>query len=145
MAQAMIDYQTYSQYPKPNRVEEDRDMQTLLDIFSEETGSQQDQDFFQDDKDVQKNNQRKSQIQTSAIPQLKQETRNLLTNVLYRRYKQKDITNASFIIDILSFFVQIYNPIGLERKLERENEKQYINDVGYLSATCFHLLYLFER
>ena len=73
MAQAMIDYQTYSPYPKPNRVEEDRDMQTLLDIFSEEIESQQDQDFFQDDKDVQKKNQRKSQIQTSAIPQLKQE------------------------------------------------------------------------
>ena len=46
MAQAMIDYQTYSQYPKPNRVEEDRDMQTLLDIFSEEIESQQHQDFF---------------------------------------------------------------------------------------------------
>ena len=73
MAQAMIDYQTYSPYPKPNRVEEDRDMQTLLDIFSEEIESQQDQDFFQDDKDVQKKNQRKSQIQTSAIAQLKQE------------------------------------------------------------------------
>ena len=70
----MIDYQIYSQYPKPNRVEEDKDMQTLMDIFSEEIGSQQDQDFFQDDKDAQnKKKQRKSQIQTSAIPQLKQE------------------------------------------------------------------------
>ena len=59
MAQAMIDYQTYSQYPKPNRVEEDKDMQTLLDTFSEEIGSQQDQNFFQDDKDVQKNNNAK--------------------------------------------------------------------------------------
>ena len=59
MAQAMIDYQTYSQYPKPNRVEENKDMQTLLDTFSEEIGSQQDQNFFQDDKDVQKNNNAK--------------------------------------------------------------------------------------
>ena len=59
MAQAMIDYQTYSQYPKPNRVEEDKDMQTLLDTFSEEIGSQQDQNFFQDDKDVQKKNNTK--------------------------------------------------------------------------------------
>ena len=56
MAQAMIDYQTHSQYPKPNRVEEDKDM---LDTFSEEIGSQQDQNFFQDDKDVQKNNNTK--------------------------------------------------------------------------------------
>ena len=56
MAQAMIDYQTHSQYPNPNRVEEDKDM---LDTFSEEIGSQQDQNFFQDDKDVQKNNNAK--------------------------------------------------------------------------------------
>ena len=56
MAQAMIDYQTHSQYPKPNRVEEDKDM---LDTFSEEIGSQQDQNFFQDDKDVKKNNNAK--------------------------------------------------------------------------------------
>ena len=69
MAQAMIDYQTYSQYPKSNRVEDDKDMQTLLDTFSEEIGSQQDQDFFQD-MDVKKN---KNQIQATAIPKLKPE------------------------------------------------------------------------
>ena len=141
----MIDYQIYSQYPKPNRVEEDKDMQTLMDIFSEEIGSQQDQDFFQDDKDAQNKKNKNKEKPNSNFSNTAVKTRNLLTNVLYRRYKQKYITNASFIIDILSFFVQIYNPIGLERKLERENEKQYINDVGYLSATCFHLLYLFER
>ena len=67
MAQAMIDYQTYSQYPQPNsRVEEDKDMQTLLDTFSEEIGSPQDQDFSQGHKDVQKN-----QIQIIAVLKLK--------------------------------------------------------------------------
>ena len=35
-------------------------LQTLLDTFSEEIGSQQDQDFFQDDKDVQKKIKAKS-------------------------------------------------------------------------------------
>ena len=55
MAQAMIDYQTYSQYPKPNRVEEDKEMQTLVDTLSEVIGSQQDQGFFQDNKDIKKN------------------------------------------------------------------------------------------
>ena len=74
MAQAMIDYQTYCQYPKLNRVEEDKDMQTLLDTFSEEIGSQQDQNFFQDDKGVQKKKQqRKNQLKTTKIPKLKQE------------------------------------------------------------------------
>ena len=90
MAQAMIDYQTYSPYPKPNRVEEDRDMQTLLDIFSEEIESQQDQDFFQDDKDVQKKKPKEESNSNFSNTTVK--TRNLLTNVLYRRYKQKDIT-----------------------------------------------------
>ena len=55
MAQAMIDYQTYSQYPKPNRVEEDKEMQTLVDTLSEVIGSQQDQGFFQHNKDIKKN------------------------------------------------------------------------------------------
>ena len=44
-------------------------MQTLLDTFSEEIGSQQDQDFFQD-MDVKKN---KNQIQATAVPKLKPE------------------------------------------------------------------------
>ena len=60
MAQAMIDQQIYSQYPKSNRVEEDNNMQTLLDTFSEEIGSQQDQDFFQDDNDIQKSKSKSS-------------------------------------------------------------------------------------
>ena len=55
MAQAMIDYQMYSQYPKPNRVEVDKEMQTLVDTLSEVIGSQQDQGFFQDNKDIKKN------------------------------------------------------------------------------------------
>ena len=50
----------------------------------------------------------------------------MLTNVSYRRYKQKDFNNASFIIDILSFIVQNFNPIGLERKFELENDRVYV-------------------
>ena len=106
----MIDYQAYSQYPKPNRVEEEKDMQTLMDIFSEEIGSQQDQDFFQDDKDAQNKKTKTKEKRNSNFSNTAVKTRNLLTNVLYRRYKQKDITNASFIIDILSFIVQNFNP-----------------------------------
>ena len=73
MAQAMIDYQTYSQYSKLNRVDEDKDMQTLLDTFSKEIGSQQDQNFFQYNKDFKKKKQSHNQVQTTAIPKLKQE------------------------------------------------------------------------
>ena len=56
----MIDRQIYSQYPKSNRVEEDSDMQTLLDTFSEEIGSQQDQNSIQDDNDIQKSKSKSS-------------------------------------------------------------------------------------
>ena len=52
----------------------------------------------------------------------KVKTRNLLTNVSYRRFKQSDFNKNSFIIDILSFLVQNFNPINLERKLDIEKE-----------------------
>ena len=52
----------------------------------------------------------------------KVKTRNLLTNVSYRRFKQSDFMKNSFIIDILSFLVQNFNPINLERKLDIEKE-----------------------
>ena len=43
-----------------------------------------------------------------------------------RRYKQQDFNNASFIIDILSFIVQNFNPINLDRKLDNENKRLYV-------------------
>ena len=46
-----------------------------------------------------------------------------MTNVSYRRFKQKDFDKASFIIDILSFIVQYFTPINLNRKLDNENDK----------------------
>ena len=45
-------------------------------------------------------------------------TRNLLTNVSYRRVKQSDFSKSGFIIDILSFLLQNFNPINLDRKLD---------------------------
>ena len=53
-------------------------------------------------------------------------TKNLLTNVLYRRFKQSDFNKNSFIIDILSFLVQTFNPINLERKLDIEKERDIV-------------------
>ena len=121
MAQAMIDYQTYCQYPKLNKAEKEKDMQTLLDTFSEEIRSKQDQDFFQDDNDVKKKAKIKSDYSNTKV-----KARNLLTNVSYRRYKQKVFNNASFITDILSVIVQNFKSIGLDRKFEIENERLYV-------------------
>ena len=50
----------------------------------------------------------------------------MLTNVSYRRFKQSDFKNQSFIIDILSFLVQNFNPINLDIKLDIEQERDMI-------------------
>ena len=51
----------------------------------------------------------------------KVKTRNLLTNVSYRRFKQTDF-NKKIIVDIMSFLTQNFNPINLDRKLDSEKE-----------------------
>ena len=56
----------------------------------------------------------------------KVKTRDLLTNVSYRRFKQSDFDKDSFIIDILSFLVQNFNSINLERKLDLVKERDMI-------------------
>ena len=63
----------------------------------------------------------------------KVKTRNLLTNVSYRRFKQSDFMKNSFIIDILSFLVQNFNPINLERKLDIGKE---FNMVKFVWDEC---------
>ena len=50
----------------------------------------------------------------------------MLTNVYYRRFKQSDFNNQSFIIDILSFLVQNFNLINLDMKLDIEKEQDMI-------------------
>ena len=94
-----------------------------MNTFSEKIENQQDQDFVQDDNNVPKKKKKKRNSTTAAQ---KFKARNLLTNVSYRRYKQKDFNNASFIIDILSFLVQNFTPINLDRKLDNENERLYV-------------------
>ena len=47
----------------------------------------------------------------------KVKTRNLLTNVFYRRFKQSNFKKDSFIIDILSYLLQ---------KLENEKERDMV-------------------
>ena len=79
MAQAMTDFQKFSQFQSQSRVEQEKDMQTLLSTFSEEIGSQQDPDFFQDDIDVPKKKKKlkvKNQLQNQIITaqKLKRET-----------------------------------------------------------------------
>ena len=71
MAQAMIDFQNFSQFQSQNRVEQEKDMQTLLNTFSEKIESQQGQDSFQDDNNVPKKKKKKMQNPTTAAQKLK--------------------------------------------------------------------------
>ena len=70
--------------------------------------------------------QKKIRTAKSSYSNTRVKARNLLTNILYRRYKQQDFNNASFVIDILSFLVQNFNQINLDRKLDNENERLYV-------------------
>ena len=48
----------------------------------------------------------------------------MLTNVSYRRFKQSDFRNSNFVVDILSFLVQNFNPMNLDIKLDTEKERE---------------------
>ena len=56
----------------------------------------------------------------------KVKTRNLLTNFSYRRFKQSDFNKSGFIIDILLFLLQNFNPINLDRELDTEKERDMV-------------------
>ena len=121
MAQAILNQANFSLMQSQEMLtQEQKDMETLLSTFTENIGSQQDQNFLQDDNVVPKKKRRKDYSNTKV------KTRNLLTNVSYRRFKPSDFKNNSFIIDILSFLVQNVNPINLERKLDSETEKEMV-------------------
>ena len=66
-------------------------------------------DFFQDDNNVQK-----------------VKTRNLLTNVSYRRYKPEDVEKPNFVINVFSFLTQNLNLTGLNRKVEIPLERDFV-------------------
>ena len=93
-----------------------------MSTFTESIGDQQDQNFSQDDKVVPK----KKMKQRNDYSNTKVKTRNLLTNVSYRIFKQSDFNKTSFIVDILSFLVQNFNPINLDIKLDTEKERDMI-------------------
>ena len=51
--------------------------------------------------------QKKKMRQRQDYSSTKVKTRNLLTNVSYRRFKQTDFNKKNFIVDIMSFLTQI--------------------------------------
>ena len=115
-----MDFQNLTQIHNQSLIEEveDEDIKQLWNTSTEEIGgSQLDPSFFQDDNNVQKK---------KATTKYKAKTRNLLTNVSYRRYKPEDIEKTSFVIDVFLFLTQNLNPTGLDRKLEIPLERDYV-------------------
>ena len=110
---------------------EKEDMRKLLSTLTEGLESQLDPGFFQGDNDIQKNNKQKQKATktTTKYSNTKVKTRNLLTNVSYRRYKPEDVEKTNFVIDIFSFLATNLNPTGLDRKLETLLERDYLQMV----------------
>ena len=78
--------------------------------------NQQNQNSSQDNNVVPK----KMMRQRKDYSNTKVKTRNLLTNVSYRRFKQTDFNKKNFIVDIMSFVTQNFNTVNLDRKFDLE-------------------------
>ena len=124
MAQAMLDQANFSMIQSQSRMEqEQKDMETLLSTFTKSVvENQQNQNSSQDNKVVPKKMMRKRKDYSNT----KVKTRNLLTNVSYRRFKQTDFNKNNFIVDIMPFLTQNFNPINLDRKLDSEKERDMV-------------------
>ena len=119
MAQAMLDQANFSMIQSQSRMEqEQKDMETLLSTFTESVvENQQNQNSVVPKKMMR---ERKDYSNTKV------KTRNLLTNVSYRRFKQTDFNKNNFIVDIMPFLTQNFNPINLDRKLDSEKERDMV-------------------
>ena len=131
MAQEMLDQANFLMIQSQSRMEqEQKDMETLLSIFTENiVDDQQDQNVSQGNNVVPKTKMK----QRKHYSNKKVKARNLLTNVSYRRFKQSDLNKISFIVDMLSFLVKNFNPINLERKFDVYKEHDMIK---YLWEDC---------
>ena len=67
-----------------------------------------------------------------------------MTNVSYRRFKQSDFKKDSFIIDILSFLLQNFNPINLERKLDSEKDREMVKFLWDECVTHDFVRYMYK-
>ena len=59
---------------------------------------------------------------TTKYSNTKVTTRNLLTNVSYRRYKPFDVEKTNFVFGVFSLLTQNLNTKGPDRKLETQLE-----------------------
>ena len=68
--------------------------------------------------------QRKKMKRRSDYSNTEVKTRNLLTNVSYRRFKQPDFQKKKKIL--LLFLVQNFNPVNLDIKIDTYKERETV-------------------
>ena len=119
----MLDEADILMIKSQSRVEqEQKDMETLLSTFTDSIEDQQSLNFSQHNNVVPKRDMKRRGDYSNT----KVKTRNLLTNVSCRRFKQSDFHKNNFIIDILSFLVQNFNPVNLDIKLDTDKERETV-------------------
>ena len=123
MAKAMLEQMGFSLIQSQSRMEqEQKDMETLLNTFIENVEDQQSQNSSQDNNAVPKKQTKRKFYYSNT----KVKAKDLLTNFSYRGFQQPDFYKDSFVIDILSFMVQNFNPVKLDIKLDIEKERDMV-------------------
>ena len=74
----------------------------------------------------------------------KVKTRNLLTNISYRWYSLKD-EKRSFYIDLFSYILLNLNPIGLDRKLDSDFERNQLKMIWDVCVPRSFTKYIFKE
>ena len=119
----MLDQANVLMIESQSRVaQEQKDMETLLSTFTESIEDQQSLNFSQDNNVVPK----KEMKRRSDYSNTKVKTKNLPTNVSYRRFKQSDFHKNNFIIDKVSFLVQSFNAVNFDIKLDTDKERETV-------------------
>ena len=103
MAYQMLEFQKENLIPPITKTE-------VVVESSEVNGNQLDQNFFQDNNDIPKKNKKVKKAKTPYSP-TKIKARNYLSNVAYRRKYDKDLLNAGFLIDLLSYITMDLQPL----------------------------------
>ena len=103
-------------------------MQTEMVVESSEVnGNQLDQNFFQDNNDIPKKRKKVRKAKTPYSPTLnKIKARNYLSNLAYRRICDKDLLNASFIIDMLYYICMDLKPFFLNTTYSEQESRDMI-------------------
>ena len=123
MAQAYLDFEIEK---KEKENQKNQTAQEINQAIEDLLGSQLDQSIFLDDNDKIIGEVKKPATKKRKYSTTKVKTRNLLTNLSYKRINRLDFDNKSYVLDILTFIIQYLNIFLIDIKLETEYEKNML-------------------